>query len=470
MGSVKYFTLFILIINCSCYALIDQQPQQIHLSLGQNVGQMIVTWITFNATSISTVEYGPEDEISQPLPKYLNVSKDKFPYKVTGTSEKFIDGGDERREMFIHRAIIKPLNASTRYYYHVGSDDGWSAIYWFKTLKGGVNWSPTIAIYGDMGNFNGKSIPRLQQEVSRSSFDAIIHVGDLAYDLDRDNARVGDAFLRQLEPIAAYVPYQTVVGNHENAYNFSNYDARFTMVNGANGVKNNHFYSFDIGPVHFIAFSTEYYFYVNYGWTQIANQFAWLESDLIEATKPQNRKVRPWIVTLGHRPMYCSTDDRDDCKNKESIVRKGLPILQAYGLEDLFYKYAVDVEIWAHEHTYERMWPLYDYKVYNGSKDNPYTNPTAPVHIITGSAGCDEYLDRFVTDPPEWSAFRLSDYGYTRLHAINASHLAFEQVSDDKGGAIIDKFTLIKDKHDQYPKREKTRRRNWSQGNNLPTQ
>lgn len=67
-------------------------------------------------------------------------------------------------------------------------------------------------------------------------------------------------------------------------------------------------------------------------------------------------------------------------------IRKGLPIVHAYGLEDLFYKYGVDIEIWAHEHIYERMFPVYDRKVYNGSVDKPYTNPRAPVHIITGSA------------------------------------------------------------------------------------
>ena len=383
-------------------------------------------------TAVPTVNYGSVDELPQPVPDELDQMKAKFPNSVTGYTEEFIDGGSERRKMYIHRVTMKDLKPGKGYYYHVGSEDGWSAIYWFTTLKSGTDWSPKIALYGDLGNFNGKSIPRLQQEVSKSSFDAIIHVGDMAYNLDTENARIGDAFLRQLEPIAAYVPYQTVVGNHEQAYNFSNYDARFTMINGADGSKNNHFYSFDIGPVHFIAFSTEYYFYVNYGWTQIANQFSWLEADLKEATKPENRKVRPWIITLGHRPMYCSTDDRDDCKNKESIIRRGLPLLHAYGLEDLFYKYAVDIEIWAHEHTYERLWPLYDYKVYNGSLEQPYTNPSAPVHIITGSAGCNEYLDPFVPHPPEWSAVRISDYGYTRMYAINGSHIVFEQVSDDQ--------------------------------------
>ncbi|EPB68044.1 hypothetical protein ANCCEY_12869 [Ancylostoma ceylanicum] len=110
--------------------------------------------------------------------------------------------------------------------------------------------------------------------------------------MDTDNGRVGDEFMRQLEPIAAYVPYMTAVGNHEEAN--------------------------------------------------------------------ANRESVPWIFTFGHRPMYCSDFDGDDCTKYESIIRTGLPKTHAYGLEKLFYQFGVDVEIWAHEHSYERMWPVFN--------------------------------------------------------------------------------------------------------------
>lgn len=205
------------------------------------------------------------------------------------------------------------------------------------------------------------------------------------------------------------------------------------------------YYSFNMGPVHFISISTELYYFLNYGLKQLSNQYEWLVNDLREANKPENRKMRPWIVTFGHRPMYCSNVDDVACKEMTTFVRKGLPITHLYGLEDLFESQGVDVSIWAHQHSYERLWPIYNFEVKNGSVEQPYHNAKAPVHIITGSAGCKEKVAPFAKTKPEWSAFRTDDYGYTRMKAFNKTHLYFEQVSDDKNGDIVDSFWVTKD-------------------------
>lgn len=48
-------------------------------------------------------------------------------------------------------------------------------------------------------------------------YDAVIHVGDFAYDMDSQNSLVGDAFMNQIQSLAGYVPYMVCPGNHEEA-------------------------------------------------------------------------------------------------------------------------------------------------------------------------------------------------------------------------------------------------------------
>ncbi|KAL8620015.1 hypothetical protein ACOMHN_015297 [Nucella lapillus] len=421
-------------------AVLNTQPEQVHIAYGENsTTEMYVVWSTMNDTQMTSVHYFPADDPSQ--------------VKVTqGQSRKFKDGGSLGRVQYVHRVKVTGLTPGKKYSYTCGSSlDGWSDLLWFRAMPVGSAWSPSLAVYGDLGNVNAQSLPRLQQETQQGRYDAVLHVGDFAYDMDTDNAQVGDEFMRQIEPIAAYLPYITCPGNHEQKYNFSNYRNRFVMPGDELGDKM--FFSFNMGPAHIISFSTEYYFFFYYGLEQPIRQYQWLEQDLMEATKPENRAQRPWIITMAHRPMYCSNNDKDDCTKLQSVIRTGVPVFHFPGLENLFYKYGVDLTLWAHEHSYERLWPVYDTKVYNGSEAEPYTNPGAPVHIITGSAGCSEKHNPFNKTTAPWSAFRSVDYGYTRMTVHNASHLYMEQVSDDQEGKIVDSMWLKKDHHGPYPPR-----------------
>lgn len=108
------------------------------------------------------------------------------------------------------------LQPSSVYVYHCGGSLGWSAMFSFRTVPSNdLDWSPSIAIFGDMGNENAQSLARLQQDTQRNMYDTMIHVGDFAYDMNTDDARIGDEFMRQIESVAAYVPYMVCPGNHE---------------------------------------------------------------------------------------------------------------------------------------------------------------------------------------------------------------------------------------------------------------
>ena len=92
-----------------------------------------------------------------------------------------------------------------------------SNLFTFKTLPDSANWSPRIVVYGDMGAENARSVFQIEKEVHNDQFDLVLHVGDFAYDFDDDNGRVGDTFMRLIQPIAGHIPYQVCPGNHEQA-------------------------------------------------------------------------------------------------------------------------------------------------------------------------------------------------------------------------------------------------------------
>ncbi|KAF0292884.1 Acid phosphatase type 7 [Amphibalanus amphitrite] len=208
---------------------------------------------------------------------------------------------------------------------------------------------------------NGVALPFIVNDTYNEMYDAVLHVGDFGYDMFNEEGEVGDTFMRQLQPVAAHLPYMTCPGNHEYHANFSNYKNRFSMPGGTEGT----YYSFDMGPVHFISISTEFYYFLEYGFEQVFSQYNWLVSDLEAATDPSARAARPWIVLYGHRPMYCTNRDMDDCTRVHDRVRVGAPNHDPPipGLEDLLMQYGVDLAVWGHEHSYERMWPLYNYRI-----------------------------------------------------------------------------------------------------------
>lgn len=454
-----------------CEADSPYTPEQLHLSLGANDHEYYVTWSTMEpahtyliwsrvSTQVEQVTKGVQwgrsihsdsAEGKKRYKKYsyrasMSVNLDtEYKYRVVSCVDSYDGNNNTDAESVCDGISPKSLSEDMA--------DFTSKEYRFRTKSfDDPNRALNMIFYGDLGLMNAQSVPRLTNEVEHN--DLIIHNGDFAYDLDTEGGKYGDRFMRLMEPIAARIPYQTSVGNHEIAKNFSEYDHRFTMINRGpinHGVRNNFYYSFNAGPIHFVGFSTEFYYFLERtGVAPLVNQYNWLKEDLEHASSAEERAKRPWIIVFGHRPMYCSSRDHDDCSKDSNILRRGLPFVGGFALEKLFYDYGVDVEIYSHEHQYERFLPLYDGKVYNGSLDKPYHNAGAPAHIISGSAGCEEKLDPFEDHPAPGSIKRITDYGYTRLVASRCQ-IEFEQVSDDQEGTVVDRFVVSKNRQQNFP-------------------
>jgi len=434
--SISY--LILLLLASFSYA---GKPEQIHIGLTNDPTQVAVSWVTLDSDKMKQyVEYG------------LNPAT--LTNKEDCSNFTFQAKGDEHRNLTIHTAVMVQLKLTTRYCYHVGSVvDGFSDTFCFTTLSATGTIKPlTFAVYGDLGHDNDEIIPLIKEEVQKNHFDVILHVGDFAYDFEDDNARVGDSFMNDIQSIAAQVPYMTCPGNHEaedngNNYDFANYENRFSIMpyiqsNSSNVL----WHSFDVGQTHFVAIDTEAYFFQNFN---IQYHYEWLENDLKKANK--NRAITPWIIVFGHRPLYCTTSpgDIDDCGKKATLLRDGYMFPDGYlrfGLEELLYKYGVDLFLCGHEHSYERIWPVYRQQViqYN------LLNAKAPIHIVTGAAGNKEDFDLFMGPYYPWSAVRNSDYSISKMTVFNHTHIYYEQINIDR--KIVDNFWVIKYSHGPYPK------------------
>ena len=70
-----------------------------NVSVSDGPTEMVATWVTMNSTDFSIVEFGIND---------LNLV-------AKGTEDKFVDGGSQKRVMYMHRVKITGLKPGNRY-------------------------------------------------------------------------------------------------------------------------------------------------------------------------------------------------------------------------------------------------------------------------------------------------------------------------------------------------------------------
>jgi hypothetical protein len=113
---------------------------------------------------------------------------------------------------------------------------------------------------------------------------------------------------------------------------------------------------------------------------------------------------------MAHQPMYCSpNDDNDDCHSLLSLMRDG--VLGEFGFEKLINAYGVEVHLGAHEHAYERNYPVFQMQWSGETGPAAYVDFNKTVHILTGAAGCPENTDVWQNSANAFSAFRVAVMG-----------------------------------------------------------
>lgn len=73
-----------------------------------------------------------------------------------------------------------------------------------------------------------------------------------------------------------------------------------------------------------------------------------------------------------------------DCSSEAEQIRDGFDWfgVRIFGVEKLLYDYGVDLYICGHEHSYERMWPVYNGQVRNGTLPSPPPSPFLPSQFV----------------------------------------------------------------------------------------
>eukprot|EP01126_Amoeba_proteus_P044311 TRINITY_DN4919_c0_g2_i1.p1 TRINITY_DN4919_c0_g2~~TRINITY_DN4919_c0_g2_i1.p1 ORF type:complete len:400 (+),score=68.84 TRINITY_DN4919_c0_g2_i1:74-1273(+) len=372
-------------------------PEQIHIAVTNKQDEMSVTWLTQSNVTSPLVQFGLDP---------TKFSSSVLAYTTKQYTFLVYTSG------YIHYARLSGLQPNLRYYYRVGNSetDDWSDVFHFST---GRQLPISFFATGDVGTTPycqdcGNVIGGMVDYDKKNPVNFVAHSGDLSY--ANGYQPVWDQWLNQLQPLASHLPYMVAVGNHVTLSLWEACDYRFDMPSEETGSsEGNLYYSFDYGPVHFIALNSEAV--VFWHWLK---QYSWLEKDLASV----NRQETPWVFVFWHRPWYCSNVDH---QGSASWMREDY--------EDLLYKYKVDINFVGHVHAYERTKPIYKGSVVED----------AMVTILNGNGGNNEGLAKIWEEPqPDWSVYRESNWGFGVSTIYNSTHLHWQMIRADNHSVADD--------------------------------
>lgn len=257
--------------------------------------------------------------------------------------------------------------------------------------------------------------------INSSQPNLIFALGDLSYN------KLPDCWLNMINPINKDKKVKFVLGEHDIDDNYLKYNAYMKYFNLTKP-----FYSFDYGNIHFLVMATAKNSVIPY--TAESEQYAFVKNDL---NKTSHNKDIDWIIVLGSRAFYSSP-----------TTHKGTPELRNI-YHPLFDKYDVDLVLYAHNHNYQRTFPIGDNAV-KGSQPLIKDNETemynkdgkqGPIFVTVGTAGETLYP---LTGQADFVIKQFLQHGFLKISfQDNGSTMEGTFYSIDTS-SIEDKFTIKK--------------------------
>mmetsp|Transcript_17259 Transcript_17259/g.44979 ORF Transcript_17259/g.44979 Transcript_17259/m.44979 type:complete len:583 (+) Transcript_17259:71-1819(+) len=456
-------------------------PEQINLQVAEPT-VAVVGFVTY------------EDALptNPPQAKFGNAGRADTTTKL-GVSHKYTIGN---RTWILSFIKFDGLEPKTEYSYSVksGSNDcAWSDTFTFRS--GYASGVTRVATYGDMGHSHYNNMGNLKADCEAGRIDAILHMGDHAYNFNMANGLRGDAYMNSYQPVLSQCLWMPVIGNHEGSDgdHFNRYLnitwgeiygneppvhstatsalghllSKGTMyaagVHGPTPTFNSRYVSSNFGLIHMVGLDLN---------NLDDGQVAWLEQDL--AAAQANRQNVPWIMVTSHFPIhhtdlyehadasaeyYVGLEAETFATSGHDFKQCAKPGCKTVGematdfqkiLHPIFVKYGVDIYNAGHIHDYQSMWPMCG----NGTAcQNDFINPKGPVHITEGNGGVPGVVGTNsvtpCTTPGGWCRMNGKGGAYARLTAWNYTHLTYEHVENPTGN-VSDTWTIVQANHGPF--------------------
>ncbi len=247
----------------------------------------------------------------------------------------------------------------------------------------------------------------------------VFALGDLA------DKKIPDCWINMISPLDSNNRFKISFGWDEVSGKYEKYNQYLKHFNLSKP-----YYSFDYKNIHFLAMATPKNKIIPYNET--SEQYEFIKKDLKEAHNDRNID---WIVVYSYRSFYSS-----------NTTHPGLDELQdAY--HPLFDKYHVDVVLQAHNHNYQRTYPIsYNYTkqstpVITDRNTEHYNNlEKGQVFFTVGTGGANLY--NFTSQAP-YVVEQFLRHGFLNVDVTdNGSTLSAQFI--DNTGLAHDNITISK--------------------------
>jgi hypothetical protein len=374
------------------------------LGVGANETQRMVSWYT-SADTAQSIEVAPTSAVVAGA-----FPSDAVTFAASGGANIATSGG------FNRHATITGLKENTAYSYHVGSAEGWSATYSFKTqsFEGDYDFlfygDPQIGSSGDVAKDQAGWQDTVDVSLAANPNAELLVSGGDQVETANTEAQ-WNAFLAP-DKLRSY-PWAATIGNHDvggKAYEQhlatpnTDRSAAFYASGSPNTTTSGGDYWYIYKDVLFIDLNSNSYATAQGGGGDAAHLS--YVTDVIN----QHGAEAKYKVLVYHHSIYSAADHAKDADNK--VRRVDFPTT--------FSNLGVDLVLQGHDHSYTR-----SYAIKNGSKANPaeqpgdadvFPGPGGVLYVTANSASGSKYYD---ISAPDSSGTSGAGNGADPLNASN---------------------------------------------------